>query len=62
MRFVHVVVHSRMGIPLEQPCEANPTTTDWFNFKHDEFGEVAAYLKRQIKTYLIFIYHIYRQS
>lgn len=50
MRFVHVVVHARMGIPLEQPCEANPTTTDWFNFKHDEFGEVAAYLKRHIKT------------
>jgi hypothetical protein len=49
MRFVHIIVHSRMGVPLDQPCEPNPTTTDWFNFKHDEFGEVSAYLKQSVK-------------
>jgi len=51
MRFVHVVIHSRMGIPLEQPCDPNPKNGDWFNFKHDEFGEISAYLKKHIKSY-----------
>ncbi|KAI6191181.1 Autophagy-related protein 13-like protein [Aphelenchoides bicaudatus] len=51
MRFVHVIVHSRMGVPLDQPCEANPTNLDWFNFKHDEFGEISAYLKQSVKKY-----------
>ncbi|CAD5234828.1 unnamed protein product [Bursaphelenchus xylophilus] len=51
MRFVQAVVHSRMDVPMDQPCIPAPDNIEWFNFKQDEFGEVSAYLKTTVKKY-----------
>ncbi|CAD5228939.1 unnamed protein product [Bursaphelenchus okinawaensis] len=51
VRFVQAVVHSRMDVPLDQPCIPDPDNIEWFNFKQDEFGEVSAYLKTTCKKY-----------
>ena len=48
-RMVQALVQARMGIPISQRCSAEGETNDWFTLKIDEIGEIAAYLKSNVK-------------
>ncbi|CAI2347962.1 unnamed protein product [Caenorhabditis sp. 36 PRJEB53466] len=51
-RLVQSLIQSRLGDDVESKCAPYMEhTQDWFNMKIDELGEIAAYLKSNIKKY-----------
>lgn len=42
-----------MGEPINQSCLAKPDSSDWFNIRIDEYGEIAAYLRANILKYFL---------
>ncbi|VDN57488.1 unnamed protein product [Dracunculus medinensis] len=50
-RMIQILVQSRMGEPINQSCLAKPDSSDWFNIRIDEYGEIAAYLRANILKY-----------
>lgn len=50
-RLVQAVVQSRLGQLMVQSCCVRPDTSDWFNLRIDEFGEIAAHMRSNVSRY-----------
>lgn len=48
-RTIQSLVQARMGIPISDRCSAVADSNDWFTMKISEIGEIAAYLKNNVK-------------
>ncbi|KAK0396836.1 hypothetical protein QR680_001880 [Steinernema hermaphroditum] len=50
-RLIQSVVQARTGEEVGHGCIGNPETSDWFNFRVDELGEITAYIRSSVQGF-----------
>uniref|UniRef100_A0A1I7Y4M9 Autophagy-related protein 13 n=1 Tax=Steinernema glaseri TaxID=37863 RepID=A0A1I7Y4M9_9BILA len=50
-RLIQSVVQARTGEEVCHECVENPETSDWFNLRVDELGEITAYIRSSVQGF-----------